>query len=288
MATVGTGAYTYEVVENWGELPSGWSFGVVTDVAVDSKDRVYVFQRKDPPIIVFDTDGKYLSSWGSGSITFGYGIHVGPGDVVYLTDREEHVALKYSSEGVLLMTLGTRGQPSDTGCTEDMTLVPRPGEPFNKPTKMVPSPTGELYVSDGYRNSRVHRFSPDGQLISSWGNSGKSAPGEFHLPHSVWVDDQQLVYICDRENDRIQIFSASGDFVDQWTGFDLPADLHMDAQGVAYISELGYRVSVVDKSGNLLARWEAPRGHGISGDSGGDIYLAEVHRKMVTKYVRGR
>ena len=288
MANVGNGDYTYEVVESWGELPSGWSFGVVTDVAVDSKDRVYVFQRKDPPIIVFDIDGKYLNSWGRGAITFGHGLYIGPDDLVYLTDRDEHVALKYSSEGELLMTLGNRGQPSDTGCTEDMALVPRPGEPFNKPTKMVPSPTGNLYVSDGYRNCRVHRFSVEGQLISSWGNSGKSAPGEFHLPHSVWVDDQRLVYVCDRENNRIQIFSASGDFLDQWTGFDLPADLYMDAQGVAYISELGYRVSVVDKKGNLLARWEAPRGHGISGDSKGDIYLAEVHRKMVTKYLRGR
>ena len=190
MTTVGTGQYTYEMIENWGNLPQGWTFGDVSAVAVDSQDRVYVFHRKDPPIIVFDREGNFISSWGNGSINFAHGLHIGPDDVIYLTDRDDHVALKFTLDGRVLMILGTRGQPSDTGCTEDSGTVLRAAEPFNKPAGMVRSPSGDLYVADGYRNSRVHRFSANGDLISSWGNPGKTAPNEFHVPHCLWVNRQ--------------------------------------------------------------------------------------------------
>ena len=204
MASVGSGPYTYDVEETFGRLPHGQSFGPVSDVAVDSQDRVYVFQRQDPIILIFDREGNYLDGWGTG-FEFAHGLYISPDDVVYLTDRDTHQAFKYTPDGKPLLTLGIRGQFSDTGCTQDGALVPRAAGPFNKPTKLVPAPSGDLYVSDGYRNSRVHRFTANGELISSWGTPGKSAPGEFHLPHSVWVDTQGLVYVCDRENSRVQI-----------------------------------------------------------------------------------
>jgi len=157
MTTVGTGQYTYEMIESWGNLPPGLSFSAVMSVAVDSQDRVYAGRLgQDPPILVLDREGNYLSSFGSDAITDPHGLHIGPDDVIHLVDKDDHVAAKF-----------TLDQPSDTGCEYDGGPVSRAAGPFNKPSRMVPSPSGELYVTDGYRNSRVHRFSPDGRLISS-------------------------------------------------------------------------------------------------------------------------
>ena len=283
--TVGAGKYQYEVIETWGTLPSGWSFGPVSAVAVDSQDRVYAFQRKDPPVLVFDRDGNYLNSWGQSAITDPHGFYIGPDDIVYLTDRDDHVALRFTLDGKPLTILGERGKASDTGCTKDGGRVLRAAGPFNKPTEMVPAPNGELYVTDGYRNSRVHRFSADGRLISSWGEPGKSAPGEFHLPHSLWIDAQGTLYVCDRENNRIQLFSLDGKYITQWSDLERPADIYIDANDIVYVSDLKPTVTVMDKRGNQIARWDSPFGHGIWADSRGDIYLADVMGKRITKYV---
>jgi len=287
MATVGSGSYQYEVNESWAKLPAGWTFGPVSAVATDSRDRVYAFQRKDPPILVFDRDGSYLGSWGSSAIKDPHGIAI-INDVIYLTDRDDHVALKFTLDGKPLMVLGTRGQPSDTGATKDIELPPRSAGPFNKPTEMVPAPSGDLYVSDGYRNSRVHRFSAQGALLSSWGTPGKEEPGEFHLPHSLWVDPEGFVYVCDRENSRIQVFNANGKFISQWRDIHRPTDIYFNAQQVAYVSELRPSISILDRHGKVLARFDSPSGHGLWVDSVGDIYLAEAGGKRLTKYVHKR
>ena len=288
MRTVGTGDYTYEVVEGWGNLPSGWSFGPVTAVAVDSQDRVYALQRKDPPIVVFDKEGNYLSSWGEGTINFPHGLDIGPDDLIYLTDRDDHVCLKLTLKGESLLMLGARGQPSDTGCTEDAGTVLRAAGPFNKPAGMVRAPSGDIYVADGYRNSRVHRFSADGGLISSWGEPGKTGANEFHVPHCLWVNRQGNVYVCDRENNRIQIFSPTGEFLSQWTQMYRPTAIYMDADETVYISELAPRISVWDRGGNLITRWQSANEtpHWIYGDSQGNIYVAEPSGERITKYVK--
>ena len=199
MPVVGSGGYQYEVAENWGQLPRGRTFGVVTGVAVDSRERVYICQQQqDPPVMVFNRDGNYLDSWGTGFIVEPHTMYIGPDDLIYLADRGAHVALKLTPAGEVLLELGNRGQPSDTGCTEDEGEVLRAAGPFNRPTRLSPSPSGDLYVSDGYRNSRVHRFAAGGSLLTSWGEPDRTAPGEFYSPHSVWIDQDGLVYVCDR------------------------------------------------------------------------------------------
>jgi DNA-binding beta-propeller fold protein YncE len=287
MTTVGAGRYSYEMVEQWAVLPNGWTFGPVSAVATDSQDRVYAFQRKDPPVLVFDRNGTFLSSWGSSAFTDPHGISI-TNDVVYLTDRNDHVALKFTLDGKPLMVLGKRGQPSDTGATKDIELPPRSAGPFNKPTEMVVAPSGDLYVSDGYRNSRVHRFSSEGALVSSWGNPGKEQPGDFHLPHSLWVDRQGSVYVCDRENSRIQVFSPEGKFISQWRDIHRPTDIYISPDEIAYVSEIRPSVSVLEKTGKVLARFDSPSGHGLWVDSVGDIYLASNSGKSLTKYIRKR
>ena len=289
MDTVDTGQYTYEIVSNWAKLPQGWSFGGVTSSAVDSQDRVYVFHRKDPPIYVFDRDGNFLSSWGNGGITFAHGIYIGPDDIIYLTDRDDHVTLKFTLDGRPMQILGTRGQYTDTGCEEAGGTVLRAAGPFNMPSGMVVAPSGDLYVSDGYRNSRIHRFSAAGDLISSWGNPGKTAPNEFHVPHDLWVDKEGVVYVCDRDNSRIQVFSATGEFKAMWTDVGRATSIFMDSDETVYISELGPQLSIFDKKGNLQARVDAPAAHWIFGDSRGDLYLSGgPGGHEITKMVRKR
>ena len=288
MKPVGTGQYTYEVIEQWGSLPAGMTFGPMSAVAADSQGRIYAFQRKDPPVLVFDREGTYLDSWGDSAIADPHGFFIGPDDVVYLTDRDDHVALRFTLDGKPLGVLGQRGQPSDTGCEEDGGRVVRAAGPFNKPTEMVVAPSGEVYVTDGYRNSRVHRFSADGRLIDSWGSPGKHAPGEFHLPHSLWIDERGEVYVCDRENNRIQVFSPSGKYLTHWDDIHRPTDIYMDAQDRVYISDLKPTVTIMDKKGTVIARWDSPMGHGLWVDPEGDIYLADVMGKRITKYVRQR
>ena len=319
MTTAGTGKYTYKLVQDWAKLPPGETFGSVSGVAVDSRDRVYAFQQKDPPVLVFDQDGKYLSSWGTGAFVRPHSFHI-VDDIVYLTDSNDSVAMKFTLDGRLLQILGQRGAHSDTGTDVYSALVPRAAGPFNHPTELFPAPGGDLYVSDGERNCRVHRFSADGELISSWGEPGKTGPGEFHLPHSVFVDGDGQVYVCDRENSRIQVFSSDGQYVTSWTDVRPPCKMVADKDGVFYVCQLAFnathrydgypapagtgsalrdsegrrtvppggeaQVSVLDKQGVVLAQWNCRSAHAIWVDSRGDIYLALSDGRAVDKYVR--
>ena len=290
MTTVGTGKFTYTYVQDWAKLPPGQSFGTVSAVATDSQDRVYAFQRTEPPVVVFDRDGNFLSSWGNGAFVNPHGIYIAD-DIIYLTDREGSVAMKYTLDGKPLQIIGTHGVFSDTGCEVAGEVVPRSAGPFNYIIELVPSASGDLYVSDGYRNARVHRFSSDGRLISSWGEPGKGGPNEFHLPHSLIVGQDGRVYVCDRENSRVQVFSADGQYITMWTDMNRPLDISQDRDGNFVISErpedgVPPQISVLDPEGKVLARWPSRSAHGSWVDAHGDIYLALTAEKSIDKYVR--
>ena len=196
MTTVGTGKFTYTLIQDWGKLPAGQSFGTVSAIATDSQDRVYAFQRAEPPVLVFDRDGNYLSSWGNGNFVNPHGLFI-KDDIVYVTDREGSTAMKYTLDGKPLQVIGEHGVVSDTGCEVSGEVVPRSAGPFNFITEMVPHPSGDLYISDGYRNARVHRFTADGKLVSSWGEPGKGGANQFHLPHSLVVGQDGRIYLCE-------------------------------------------------------------------------------------------
>ena len=290
MTTIKTDKYDYELVQSWGTLPDGMTFGTVSSVASDSQNRVYVYQRKDPPIVVLDSDGNYLNSWGISAFNLPHGFCI-VDDVIYLTDREDSVCLKYTLDGKPLMVLGDRGIHSDTGCEEPGELVLRAAGPFNYPSEMYPSPSGDLYVSDGYRNSRVHRFSAEGRYITSWGTPGKGGPGEFHLPHSLLIDEEGLVYVCDRENNRIQVFTPEGEFITMWTDMTRPNDISQSVDGDFYIAESTFegstpRITVRDKEGEILSSWESRQAHGLWVDKQDSVYLALPGAQSVDKYIR--
>ena len=290
MTTVGAGKYTYRLIQDWAKLPAGQRFGTVSAIATDSQDRVYVFQRAEPPVVVFDREGNCLSSWGNGNFVSPHGLYIAD-DIVYLTDREGSVAMKYTLDGKPLQIIGTHGVYSDTGAQVAGEVVPRAAGPFNYLTELVPGASGDLYVSDGYRNARVHRFASDGHLISSWGEPGKGGPNQFHLPHSLIVGQNGRIYLCDRENSRIQVFSADGQYITMWTDMNRPLDISQDRDGIFYISERAEngtppQISVLDGEGKVLARWPSRSAHGSWVDAHGDIYLALTADQSVDKYVR--
>ena len=284
----GTGEYRYKVAEGWGQLSGDPAWGWISAVACDSQDRVYVYSRSEHPLVIFDRDGNLLTSWGDDILEDAHGIYIDTDDNVYCTERDTHCVRKFNSDGVLVMTLGTPGQRGH-----------KDGEPFNKPTDLAILSTGELLVSDGYGNMRVHKYSPEGELLLSWGEPG-SGPGQFDISHCARVDRQDRVWVCDRGNCRFQIFDADGHFLAERTGLLHPDTIYFDPHDdVLYCAELDGQVSIYTLDGELKAKWGGGRKgsnvpgeflggpHGIWMDSHGDLYVGEVGEDgRLQKFVR--
>ena len=299
----GSGSLQFELVEGWEQLPKGWSHVDVAGVCTDSGGRVFLYCRGDHPVIIYDRDGNFVDSWGEDMFSYRtHGMFMGRDDEMFLVDDGGNSVGRYSLEGKLLQQIGPKGDRSDTGSDGgDFMTIDHGGAPFNRPTNLAVAPSGDLYVSDGYGNCRVHRFSADGDLIQSWGQPGL-APGEFHIPHSAWVHTDGRVFVADRQNDRIQIFGPAGEYLTEWTDVQRPQDIVIHDERV-YVGELVYRkgdrsarrgvipeeepsrLSIFDLDGNVLLRWSDPdptkdgyfiAPHGIWLDDEGSIYMAEV------------
>jgi sugar lactone lactonase YvrE len=304
---VGSGAHRYEAAEPW-IVPIEGPNHEIPGVAVNSKDEVHLFSRSPHPVLVFDRQGRFLRSFGEGVFTTPHGIHIGPDDCVYLVDSSDSTVRKFSPQGELLLTIGEKDRHSDTGYRDfDHRTITHGGAPFHFPTKAAVGPDNELFISDGYGNARIHRFSEDGTLLASWGGPG-AGEGEFSIPHSVFIDHQRTLWVCDRENDRIQRFTLDGAFLGEWTDLRRPDDVYVTTDGAVYVAELGNRagivpgmstptatsplsrVSIRDLDGRPLATLGADSGpdtdpcapgnffaaHGIWVDRHGSIYVGEV------------
>jgi DNA-binding beta-propeller fold protein YncE len=236
---------------------------------------------------VFAADGRFEGSWAYPFVQ-PHGLWIGTDDRIYTTDLGDQTVRIFTWEGELLQTLGTPG------------VAGEPGTPFNGPTRAVAGPAGDVYVADGYGQNRVHRFGPDGQLRHSWGEAG-SGPGQFDTPHSLWVDDQERVYVVDRGNSRVQVFDGDGRFLAAWTGLCWPHDIFLTAEGTAIVTDCAPRepgasrpyhevmpsqpIAVFTTAGEQIARWgsvgtgsgqflDCP--HSVWIDAAGDVYVSEV------------
>ncbi len=301
----------YEAVEGWAKIPHGLYLREATAVAVDGDDHVYIFSRGNMPVMVFDRDGNMIDCWGNddpytGTVDiidpygnpmvtwpgnrfmWAHAIRVDHEENLWLVDVVDNKIHKTTKSGRELMVIGTGAASEAQG-----------GDPFNRPTDVTVDPvSGDVFISDGYKNSRVHRFDPKGNLKFSWGHSG-SDDGEFSLPHGIAMFGEDGVIVCDRENHRVQTFSLDGEHrktwhvhhaVAVWTGRGEDRGVYVAEQGPPPVqrgvANLGHRVSIYNLDGELLTRVGAPLPgehpdqflwpHAVAADSRGDIYVAEV------------
>lgn len=315
-----TAQTVYEPVPLWAKIPHGIWLREATSVAVDANDYVYVFNRGNAPVLVFNPEGEVVNSWGNEAPYAGlttledpYGnrivgwsgnrfmrahaIFVDHEENLWLVDDVGNRIYKTTKNGDTLMAIGT-GE-----------AAPRQsGKMFNRPTDVSVSPhSGEIFISDGYGNSRVHRLDPDGAHILSWGEPGTD-PGQFSLPHNLALFGRDRVAVCDRENHRVQIFTTDGEFVREWhvhkavavyAGKGADTNLYVAEQGPPPVQHgvpnLGHRVSIYNRDGDLIKRFGAPLPgeepnqflwpHSVAVDSHGDVYVAEVSYVEVGRFL---
>lgn len=277
----------YRITHDWHRLPVGYHLKETPDVAVDDRDRVYLFNRGGHPVIILDRDGSFIGSWGEDLFPNAHGLTWHEG-FLYAVDNVVHCIRKCTPEGRVVLTVGTPGEPSPW----------RSGKPFNMPTKAVVDPrNGQMLIADGYKNARVHRYSAEGKLLDSWGDYGTD-PGQFNLVHSLCVDGEGRIYVADRENHRVQVFDEGGRFLTQWNNMHRPCGLCIKGDRV-YVGQLstspvnewsnpnvGACVTIHDLAGRQLERLGEPMPgigqgqftapHGLAVDSRGDIYVGEV------------
>ncbi len=279
----------YKVVPAWPAVPKGMNFGEVSGVDLDRQGNVWVFNRGHWPVMQFDRSGKLLQSWSEDTfrVKSSHGLRVAPDGNLWCVDVDGHVVFKLSPEGRVLMVLGNRQNNPGNDDAEDA---------FNRPTNVAFRANGNFYVSDGYVNSRVIEFNPAGEFVRKWGTKG-TGEGQFNLVHDVQVDTRGRVYVADRNNERIQVFSEEGKFLAQWTGIGAPWGIYYVAKEQAiYMCDGKYnRILKLNLEGQVLGTmsgWGKAPGkvdyaHSIAVDpSDGAIYVAEIKNWRVQKWTR--
>jgi sugar lactone lactonase YvrE len=317
----------YKMVEKWYQLPEGRTMGSSSAVDIDSKGHIWVAERcggnscagKDDidPILEFDPSGKLLKSFGKGMFLFPHGICIDKQDNIWITDEQSrdgkgNVAVKFSPEGKVLMTLGVAGSNSDA---EDA---------LNQPNDVAIAPNGDIFVGNGHSEhtgpAKMLKFDKNGKFLKSWGGHG-SGPGQFEMPHSLAFDSKGRLFVADRGNNRIQIFDQDGKYITEWKQFGRPSGIFIDKHDNLYAADSesqpvetkgkmagygfnpgfnrGLRVGSA-KTGVVVAFISDPptdsildrprpitsNAEGIAADSHGNIYGAEVGPKDVKKYVK--
>jgi DNA-binding beta-propeller fold protein YncE len=281
---IGTGAYRYRFQRDWAKLPRGWNLGetnlpgpprTCVKGAVAANGAVHVLSRSAHPVMLFDAEGRFVTSWGEGKFSsFVHGLTIDRAGHIWIADTGLHTVTEHQPDGTLLRTFGAPGESQPT-------LY---GKPFNMPTGVAFTSNGDFFVSDGYGNRRVHCFAPDGGLKHSWGEPGKG-PGEFALVHFISASADDTLFVCDRENHRIQLFASTGEFLAEWTGFTMPSDLAFGKEVIYVAAADG--VSIWSKDRRKLAHFtrDEPHSgafnvHGIWLDADENIYLAQFDRAV--------
>jgi peptidylamidoglycolate lyase len=297
----------HEVVPQWPKLPQGHVLGLCAGIGVDAQNRVFVFHRSGrkwsnpfpkepiaaPTISIFDgPSGKLLASWGSNRFIMPHGLSIGPDGTLWLTDVGLHQVFQCTPEGQILRTLGEAGVPGTDHAH------------FNLPTDVAVLPDGSFFISDGYKNTRVIHFSAEGRFIREWGTKGKN-DGQFNLPHGIALDAKSRLIVCDRENERLQLFDTRGSFIAAWKGPHIgkPYGVATDARGHVFIidggspslkPELRGKAVELDAEGRVIdtfgsfgsAPGQFQLGHDIAIGPDGAVYTAEGTGARVQKFVR--
>ena len=296
----------YEWAKDWPQLPVGYSLSQVTGIGVDTMENVFAFHRTgrhwtNPfpdslislnTISIFDgKTGKMIGSWGANYFIMPHGLTVDRNNNVWVTDVALQQIFKFSYEGQLLMKIG------------EAKVAGNDSLHFNRPTDVAVVADGSFYVSDGYLNSRVAKFSSKGKYLFEWGKKG-NGPGEFNIPHGISLDAQGNVYVADRENNRVQIFDPNGKFIRQWQNkvsqqlYSLTinrANQNLFAVDYYVVSDTvikGSDIFQFDPEGNLLSQFgrsgsysgPVSRYHDVAVDKEGNIYLGDILNNTIQKF----
>lgn len=311
----------YDVVENWWKAAPNhqgtWTWGQVAGVAVDTPERVIVVTRGDSDgqgnvraratnfIVVADRDGNIIEQWTQWDsiLTLPHQVYISPYDParhVWVVDSggsAPHQVLKFSNDGTeLVMRLGDRDNPRTQ---EEARGNPSPG-PYTLgwPSTLAFLPNGDFLLADGYWNSRVVRYTADGEYIGEWGELG-TGPGQFDLLHGTAVDGNGRVYVGDRTNNRVQVFTEDGGFIEEWPDIRDPVGVWVDENQAVWVvsADLNHIVQY-DRDGVFQYRfgsrigrgWEGWEGaldrpHQIDVDEEGVLYIASYDGGWVNKFV---
>ena len=270
-------AQEYMVDNTWAQLPEGkvWS-GNTSWITADGQGNVIVLERSRPYFWMFNRDGSFVKSWDA-DIELGsaHSVLVDSHDFYWVTDSARHVVHKFSPDGKLVMTLGSLDEAGDNSSHEL----------FNQPNHVFIADNEDIYVSDGYVNSRVVHFTPEGEFIRIIAGEKGTGPGQFQAVHGVALDSNGRIIINDSENFRVQVFNADGTFAEIWDvrsrgGIEVRDDDRF------YISDVNAGTISIVKDGEVLEVYEAPRAHGLGVDTDGTIYVSGASRNTVMKIVK--
>lgn len=293
----------YQVDPAWPKRPRDMEWAAMPGLAIDARDRVFLFTRTKNPVQIYEADGTFVASWGQDHVKEAHHLKIDSKGNVWVADIGLHTVRQFTPDGKLLRTLGTEGKSG------------RDETHFNMPTDMAITPAGEVFVADGYGNARVVHFDASGKFVKAWGDLG-SKPGQFSIAHAIAIDSKGRLYVADRNNVRVQIFDQEGKLLDVWSNVITPWGLYAtkdDSIWVCGSSPMQWRKSdgalgcppkdqlfmKFAPSGRLLQLWTVPKGkdgleepgecnwvHAIAEDSKGNLYVGDIKGKRAQKFVR--
>jgi len=305
--TIHRSAPQYELINDWPQLPETFPFSQVSAVGVDTSQNIFILQRtgrqwldslpdsliSSNTIFLLDKNtGKILNSWGSDLFIMPHGLTVDEMNNVWITDVALNEVFKFNHNGELLLKVGVAKIAGDDSAH------------FNLPTDVAIAHDGSFYVSDGYGNSRIIKFSKEGKYLFAWGEKG-IGHGQFNIPHGISLDSHGNVFVADRENNRIQEFDKEGNFLKEWKNDQakILCSLAIDkndkvfAVDDIYIKDslpTGDDIIQLDSGLNLISRFGRSDSsvdtsalfHDIAVDKEGSIYVANILGKKVQKFKR--
>jgi sugar lactone lactonase YvrE len=267
----------FKVDSNWAQLPAGTAWnGNTSWITADGKGNVVVLVRTAPYFRVFTRDGKFVKSFGDdGLFQNAHSVTIDSKGFLWVTDAASHQVHKFSPEGKLLLTLGKKGVAGDNASPDS----------FNQPNHVAIAANGDIYVSDGYQNSRVVHFNANGNFVRIIGGVKGSQPGQLQLPHGVALDSRGRILINDSDNQRVSIFDKDGKFVETWP-FPSRGGIAVASDDTVYISDVNVGIVNIVKNGKLIDSVSADRAHGMGIDTDGSIYASGASRMTVMKITR--
>jgi sugar lactone lactonase YvrE len=284
----------YVAVPNPLPVPDAAAMGASSDVAFDSKGHLFVLSRGPKPLTEFDENGKFVRAFGDGLFTRSHGIRIDSDGNIWATDVGAHTVMKISPQGQVLLTLGTKGKAGEWNETAGSQL-------FNEPNDIVIGANGDLFITQGHTpgagkgDPRVLKFDKNGKFIKSWGGKG-TEPGKFDVAHGIALDAKGLLWVTDRENQRIQIFDQDGKYIREVKYAGLPCSLDIGKQYIYMVNGFAGQLLRMDLDGKVLAAVGKPGAAGTWGEFGeahfiavspkGEIYVADSVNRAVQKFVK--